>query len=385
MKRTLQKLTLGVVAMVFSFSSYAQTYTFTNCAATGKYGPTQGQVNAAYTSPNTLTGAVTINTQGIQEWTVPTTGIYQIEVTGAQGGSNPNPGNNGGYGAKMIGDFNLTAGQVIQVLVGQVGGDSTTYYGGGGGSFVVTSTNTCLIAAGGGGGAGGSAGGPGVDASTGLDGLPGLSGGAGGVNGNGGTCDGGNGGAGGGFSTDGISNSTFCTPSGIAFLNGGTGGQCNTHLPGGFGGGGPAWHTTGNGGGGGGWSGGGTSSASYVGGGGGGSLNTGTNQTNTAGLGTGMGSVVITFIPTVGVNENIELAGVNIYPNPTNNILNITLGNISSDVNLTLTSVEGKVVYQENNISNNKVSVDISNNSKGIYFLKVEANNQYKVYKVIKE
>ena len=115
MKKTLLKLTLGVVAIVFGFSSSAQTYTFTNCAATGKNGPTQGQVNAAYTGANTLTGAVTINTQGIQEWTVPTTGTYQIEVTGAQGGSNPDPGRNGGYGAKMIGDFNLLDNKV-QIL-----------------------------------------------------------------------------------------------------------------------------------------------------------------------------------------------------------------------------------------------------------------------------
>ena len=100
---------------------------------------------------------------------------------------------------------------------------------------------------------------------------------------------------------------------------------------------------------------------------------------------TSMDSTMIVVISCVGIDENGTLAGVNIYPNPTNNILNITLGNITSDVNLTLTSVEGKVVYQENNVSNNKVSVDISNNSKGIYFLKVEANNQYKVYKVIKE
>ena len=100
---------------------------------------------------------------------------------------------------------------------------------------------------------------------------------------------------------------------------------------------------------------------------------------------TNMDSTMIVVISCVGVDENGALAGVNIYPNPTNNIINITLGNITADVNLTLTSVEGKIVYQENNVSDNKVSVDLSNNSKGIYFLKVEANNQYKVYKVIKE
>ena len=98
-----------------------------------------------------------------------------------------------------------------------------------------------------------------------------------------------------------------------------------------------------------------------------------------------MDSTMIVVESCVGIDENGTLSGINIYPNPTNSIINITLGNISSDVNLTLTSVEGKIVYQENNVSDNKVSVDMSSNSKGIYFLKVEANNQYKVYKVVKE
>ena len=61
------------------------TAIFTNAGATGRFGPTQAQVNAAYTGTD-LDGRVTINTQGIQEWTVPFSGIYSIEAWGAQGG-----------------------------------------------------------------------------------------------------------------------------------------------------------------------------------------------------------------------------------------------------------------------------------------------------------
>ena len=57
-----------------STSSSTGPYLFTNCSATGKSGPTQSQVNSTYTSGNTLNGSVTINTQGIQEWTVPSSG-----------------------------------------------------------------------------------------------------------------------------------------------------------------------------------------------------------------------------------------------------------------------------------------------------------------------
>ena len=56
-------------------------YTFTNAGATGPTGPTQAQITTAYQSTN-LAGQVTINTQGIQEWVVPSTGQYEIEAWG---------------------------------------------------------------------------------------------------------------------------------------------------------------------------------------------------------------------------------------------------------------------------------------------------------------
>ena len=71
---------LGLALLMHLSETQAQTtYTFTNCAATGRSGPTQTQVNAAY-SGTSLAGAVTINTQGIQEWTVPVTGNYSTTI-----------------------------------------------------------------------------------------------------------------------------------------------------------------------------------------------------------------------------------------------------------------------------------------------------------------
>ena len=61
------------------------TAIFTNAGATGRFGPTQAQVNAAYAGTD-LDGKITINTQGIQEWTVPFSGMYSIEAWGAQVG-----------------------------------------------------------------------------------------------------------------------------------------------------------------------------------------------------------------------------------------------------------------------------------------------------------
>ena len=59
-------------------------WNFTNAGVTGRTGPTQAQVNAAYAG-GSLESKVTINSQGIQEWTVPATGTYTIEAWGGSG------------------------------------------------------------------------------------------------------------------------------------------------------------------------------------------------------------------------------------------------------------------------------------------------------------
>lgn len=121
-----------------------------------------------------MEGKVT-SQDGIQLWTIPHTGTYKIETWGAQGGANYHTQRvRGGYGAYMSGEFELTKGETLRILVGQRGLDGTTDDfascptnqkqgaggSGGGGTFVVKSDNTPLIIAGGGGGySGGGAGG----------------------------------------------------------------------------------------------------------------------------------------------------------------------------------------------------------------------------------
>ena len=166
------------------------TLTFTNAAATGRVGPNSDQINTAYDN-TTLDDAVTL-ISGIQSWTVPADGVYTIEAWGAQGGNTGstivNEGSNlGGKGSRIKGDFTLTSGTVLKILVGQQGLGNSYDGGGGGGTFVVTGTSTALIIAGGGGGAGN--GHTGVDAGTGTAGSVGTGSGSGtpGDNGTGGS------------------------------------------------------------------------------------------------------------------------------------------------------------------------------------------------------
>src|SRR5215471_17862852 len=106
--------------------------------------------------------ADTINfnfTGSIVSFTAPVTGVYDIDAFGAQGGVNTGVVvNSAGLGAEAGGQFSLTAGQMLSILVGGQGGNGRGLDGGGGGggSFVelANSPNTLLVAAGGGGGAG---------------------------------------------------------------------------------------------------------------------------------------------------------------------------------------------------------------------------------------
>jgi len=275
-------------------------YNFTTCSATGRTGPSQGDCDTSYTG-TTLEGLVGV-TSGIQNWTVPTTGTYTIETVGAVGGIGTAT-YSGGLGARMIGTFELTAGETIKILVGQSGENWTGYKagGGGGGTFVVNSTNGPLIIAGAGGGGGGNS-----NPASGQSGLNGTSGGtgsqgvyAGGTDGSGGLANAGSS-AGGGLTGDGATSSSSYNPGpGLSFLNGGAGGQAGTCSAsggdGGFGGGsGGEWCSMGAVGAGGGYSGGGGTDSSGV-SGGGGSYNNGTDQNNTAGINAGDGLVSITF------------------------------------------------------------------------------------------
>jgi hypothetical protein len=120
--------------------------TFTNCGQTGRGGPPQSACNTAYSS-TTLAGDVTVSA-GVQNWTIPVTGTYRITARGAEGAVGTYAGGThavglGGLGVRMTGEFSLNAGDVIKVLVGQMGvAPLHNAYGhqpggGGGGTFVV--------------------------------------------------------------------------------------------------------------------------------------------------------------------------------------------------------------------------------------------------------
>lgn len=277
-------------------------FTFTSGGVTGRSGPSLAQLQSAYNVSWTST-YLAMTTNGIQRWTVPSTGNYSIDCYGAKGG---NAGSQtGGFGARAKGTLALTKGDVYQILVGQPGTqtthsqDSQPISSGGGWSGFISATNSPLIIAGGGGGAAQNswttgAGRGGVITTSG-DSYDGTAYGIGGSGATGNT----HGGPAAGFLTDGTAGSGSGDPA-KSFANGALGGESarswsGGNAYGGFGGGGGGGGLAA--GGGGGYSGGaGGTWSSYQVGGGGGSYNTGTNQTMTAANNNGDGKVIITKV-----------------------------------------------------------------------------------------
>ncbi|WP_210366701.1 hypothetical protein [Bacillus sp. REN3] len=229
-----------------------------------------------------------------------------IRAIGAAGGIGTSAN---GLGASIQGDFPVTPGETLSILVGQQGqtGKPSAYPdfqlgGGGGGSFVWRGTGpvtplNLLVAAGGGGGACTVEANPGVNASITGNGTDGNPGGIGGSNGRGGGSAEFSAGGGAGILPGSLGDGgSFLGKGGQSIHDGGAGGLGYTPgSDGGFGGGGGGGFE--EGGGGGGFSGGGAGGTgnSIGGGGGGGSKNNGNNQVNIAGVGAGNGQVTISY------------------------------------------------------------------------------------------
>lgn len=306
----------------------AGDFEFTPAGATGRTGPDQLDVDAAYDETN-LDGDVTVIGDGIQVWNIPQDGKWQITAYGAAGGDRGT--RPGGMGAVIETRVDLDADDTLRVLVGQMGTESgTNAAGGGGGTFVAVETDDgdtmfdgqgvrLLAAAGGGGGAGADN----IDAAHGVDGEAGLEGandrqgwtavdgdiGTAGHGGHSGDPAGNSGGGGGGYLSDGAPDgsvdSSYGDP-GQGFLNGGVGGQGNNpDEMGGFGGGGSTPESLSNSncsaGAGGGYSGGtggnresaDTGVDDRVGGGGGGSFAAGKGSYGASGINDDDGRVII--------------------------------------------------------------------------------------------
>ena len=224
----------------------SNTHTFTTCGQTGRVGPTQAQMRAAYSTSWDDVYLSQGAFQGYQDWTVPVSGVYEFTASGASGYNGSGAGGVG-RGAVVRGRVTLTKGEIITIAVGQVGAAPASggvWGGSGGGTFVVRKAGNepLFIAGGGSAESNAGAGRDGVTTTLGGTSTGGVA--SGGAAGFGGLSIGGRSAAGGGFSGAG-QNSSSGDLGGGSFVTGGLTHASNGRT-GGFGGFGGAGQSDGN-------------------------------------------------------------------------------------------------------------------------------------------
>ncbi len=80
-----------------------------------------------------------------------------------------------------------------------------------------------------------------------------------------------------------------------------------------------------------------------------------------------------------------ELSTIQFYPNPTKNTLTIELIDTQLNVNYAIYSLTGSIVYKKQTLEQNKTEINISNLSAGVYFIKLENDNQTAIRKFVKK
>ena len=75
-----------------------------------------------------------------------------------------------------------------------------------------------------------------------------------------------------------------------------------------------------------------------------------------------------------------------VYPNPSRGIFNISLGDVQPTA-IDVYDLTGKIILTKKDIqtSNFELPIDLTNAATGIYFVKITANNQSTVKRIIKE
>ena len=87
-----------------------------------------------------------------------------------------------------------------------------------------------------------------------------------------------------------------------------------------------------------------------------------------------------TFTLNVGINEHESINYINIYPNPTKDIATLQITTIKSEeVEISITDVLGKIIYQEKRDVNsglNTAKINVSNIESGMYFVNIKTDNK---------
>ena len=98
----------------------------------------------------------------------------------------------------------------------------------------------------------------------------------------------------------------------------------------------------------------------------------------------GTTTVSLLVSPCTGISSvQSALKGLKVYPNPAENTLSIELNN-SNEKSIVISDISGRAVLSAKT-TNDKINLNITSLSNGVYFVKVQSNNATEVIKVIKQ
>ncbi|MGL4597670.1 MAG: T9SS type A sorting domain-containing protein, partial [Bacteroidia bacterium] len=97
---------------------------------------------------------------------------------------------------------------------------------------------------------------------------------------------------------------------------------------------------------------------------------------------------IIVVDPCVGIEESFGTAEMNVFPNPNTGSFMLTINGNMGDIVIDVVTITGQVVYSEqaSDVKTGFVKpIDMSTHANGIYYLRVTANGQQFVHRVVKQ
>lgn len=83
-----------------------------------------------------------------------------------------------------------------------------------------------------------------------------------------------------------------------------------------------------------------------------------------------------------GINDIENDISVYVYPNPANDVINVSINNSRQISGIEINNIVGKNIYQSS-IASTKTEIDMSNQTKGIYFIKIYYGQTFLTKKIV--
>lgn len=85
------------------------------------------------------------------------------------------------------------------------------------------------------------------------------------------------------------------------------------------------------------------------------------------------------------LEEGFLNSEISVYPNPTNGLVTVSFENFEGSLDFILTTLDGKVILRELDYTNASISIDLTNEPKGVYLIHVENGQAQHTLKLVRD